>query len=55
MASEGIRSVRGSQVAPESLLSQMPPPAAPSRMCLGLPGSTAMLDTRPITSTRLLP
>ena len=31
------------------------PPAAPNNRCFGCWGSTAMLDTRPITSTRLVP
>src|SRR5262245_24898354 len=55
IASDGILSVRGSHVAPVSELSQMPPPAPPTSKCLGFWGSTAMLETRPITSIRLLP
>src|SRR5438132_1987865 len=55
IASEGMPSARGFHVAPASQLSQIPPPAAPHRTWREFLGSSAMLDTRPLTSTRAVP
>src|SRR3954454_25209746 len=55
IASDGRKSLRGVHEVPVVVLSQIPPPAAPSSKCAALPGSTAMQATRPITSTRFDP
>jgi hypothetical protein len=55
IASVGIWSVRAAQVAPRSVLSQIPPFADPHSTCFELAGSTAKLETRPMTSTRAVP
>jgi len=51
-ATDGANDSPPSNVASATTL---PPPAAPNNRCFGCWGSTAMLDTRPITSTRLVP
>src|SRR5260370_31468029 len=49
MASEAWLSVLETQVAPESVVSQIPPPAAPIYQWVASVGSTAIAVVRPLT------
>src|SRR5260370_26031108 len=49
MASEAWLSVLETQVAPESVVSQIPPPAAPIYQWVASVGSTAIAAVRPLT------